>query len=167
MNIEAVSHDQHVLLKKIHRKTPYPCSLRWNKIARKTGLGAERVKLWFETYNTLIQEKKCKAALKQAKPLAKKAAVTALTHGINCISNSQGRRTRPMRLKRQRPIQPIRRKPKRSCTVKNMRRVDVFDIDSKLSNITLNESTSKKGSCQCEFESDLMSITITFSLNTI
>ena len=108
-----------------------------------------------------------KAALKQAKPLAKKAAMTALTHGINAISNSQGRRARPIQLKRQRPIQPIRRKPKRVRTVKGVRRVDVFDIDSKLSNITLNESTSKKGSCQCEFESDLMSITITFSLNTI
>ena len=97
MNIEAVSHDQHVLLKKIHRKTPYPCSLRWNKIARKTGLGAERVKLWFETYNTLIQEKKCKDSVLRSnsriKPLAKKAAVAALNHGINAIGNSQARQS--------------------------------------------------------------------------
>ena len=57
MSIQGISHDQHVILKKIYRKTPYPSPLRWNKIARKTGLGAERVKLWFETYNTLVQEK--------------------------------------------------------------------------------------------------------------
>ena len=101
------------------------------------------------------------------KPLAKKAAVIALTHGINAIGNSQGRQTRPIQVKRPRPSRPTRRKPKRGRMVKGVRKPDVFDIESKLSNITLNENTSKKGSCQCEFESDMMSMTITFSLNTI
>ena len=163
MNIEAVSHDQHVLLKKIHRKTPYPCPLRWNKIARKTGLGTERVKLWFETYNTLIQEKKNRNT-PYPSSLRRNKILWLDTEGI---FERRSRQTRHMRARRPRPSQANRRMLKRPCAVKGVRKPDVFDIDSKLSNITLNENTSKKGSCRCEFESDLMSMTITFSLNTI